>query len=206
MRTSIKGQRQDNMPEIFCKGTSMHPLFKAGDILEFRPCDVLSIRKGDVIVLTPPGEGNPIVHRVIERMADRVRTRGDGNPLPDPWVLSSGHILGRVVSCKRAGRSVPVIGGSGGHVLACAIQLLRKADHHSSAVLHPVYRYFSRKGVARRLVPPSLAPRIITLQRQEGREMLLLMGRAVIGRRPAGQRGWTIRRPFRIFVDEEGLP
>jgi signal peptidase I len=206
MRTTMKKQRQDNVPEIFCKGTSMRPLFKAGDIMQVRPCDVWGIRKGDIIVFTPPGESTQIVHRVIERMPDRVRTRGDGNPLPDSWVLSSGHILGRVVSCKRSGRSVPVIGGLGGHVLACAIQLLRKADHHASAVLHPVYRFLARKGVARRLVPPSLAPRIITLQRHEGREMQLLMGRAVIGRRQAGQRGWTIRRPFRLFVDEQALP
>jgi signal peptidase I len=204
--TAMKEQRQDKGCEIFCKGTSMLPLFRAGDILRVRPCDVRGIRKGDVIVFTPPGESTQIVHRVIERMPDRVRTRGDGNPLPDSWVLSSGHILGRVVSCKRAGRSVPVIGGLGGHVLVRAVQLLRKADHHSSAVLHPVYRFLARSKVARRLIPSSLTPRIITLQRQEGREMQLLMGRTVIGRRQAGQRGWTIRRPFRLFVDEQALP
>jgi hypothetical protein len=184
----------------------MSPLLRAGDILQVRPCDVPFIRKGDVIVFTPPGDSNPIVHRVIDRISDRVRTRGDNNPLPDPWVLSSGHILGRVVSCKRAGRSFPVIGGLGGHILARVIQLLRKADHHSSTVLHPVYRFLARRGVIGRLVPPSLAPRIITLQKPGGREMQLLMGRAVIGRRPAGQRSWTIRRPFRLFVDEQSLP
>jgi hypothetical protein len=32
------------------------------------------------------------------------------------------------------------------------------------------------------------------------------MGRRVIGRRIEGKRGWQIRRPFRLFVDETSLP
>jgi hypothetical protein len=36
--------------------------------------------------------------------------------------------------------------------------------------------------------------------------MQLVLGRRIIGRRPAGTDAWTIRRPFRIFVDEQVLP
>jgi hypothetical protein len=36
--------------------------------------------------------------------------------------------------------------------------------------------------------------------------MQLLMGNRVIGRKKVGENGWQIRRPFRIFVDEQALP
>jgi hypothetical protein len=36
--------------------------------------------------------------------------------------------------------------------------------------------------------------------------MQLVLGRRIIGRRPAGAGLWIIRRPFRIFVDEQALP
>jgi hypothetical protein len=48
--------------------------------------------------------------------------------------------------------------------------------------------------------------RAISLSHPAGTELQLLMGRRVIGRWLPGMSGWNIRRPFRLFVDEEALP
>jgi hypothetical protein len=47
---------------------------------------------------------------------------------------------------------------------------------------------------------------VISLNRDAGTELQLVMGRRVIGRWLPGKSGWNIRRPFRLFVDEESLP
>jgi hypothetical protein len=51
-----------------------------------------------------------------------------------------------------------------------------------------------------------MRPRVISFNREGGTELQLVMGRKVIGRRLEGKSGWNIRRPFRLFVDEEALP
>jgi hypothetical protein len=48
--------------------------------------------------------------------------------------------------------------------------------------------------------------RAISLSHTAGTELQLLMGRRAIGRWLPGKSGWNIRRPFRLFVDEESLP
>lgn len=191
--------------EIFCRGESMRPLFRPGDRIRFVPCRVEELRRGDVIVFHAPGETTRIFHRVVCAGAAGVRTRGDANAGDDRWQLLQDELVGRVLSVERAGRLIAVHGGFKGHLLARAIRLLAGLDHRFATVLHPVYRSLARSGIFRRLVPASLAPRIIAVQRQEGREMQLLMGGRVIGRRPAGTGAWTIRRPYRIFVDEQTL-
>jgi hypothetical protein len=192
--------------EIFCRGESMRPLFRPGDRIRFVPCRVEELRRGDVIVFNAPGAATRIVHRVVSVGAAGVRTRGDANDGDDGWQLLQEALVGRVLSVERAGRLIAIHGGFTGHLLTRAIRLLAGLDHRLATLLHPVYRSLARRGMFRRLVPASLSPRIIAVQRQEGREMQLLMGGRVIGRRPTGATEWTIRRPFRIFVDEQGLP
>jgi hypothetical protein len=51
-----------------------------------------------------------------------------------------------------------------------------------------------------------MRPRVISFNRDAGAELQLVMGRRVIGRWLEGKSGWNIRRPYRLFVDEESLP
>jgi hypothetical protein len=51
-----------------------------------------------------------------------------------------------------------------------------------------------------------MRPRVISFNREAGTELQLVMGQRVIGRRLEGKTRWHIRRPFRLFVDEEALP
>jgi hypothetical protein len=191
--------------EIFYCGPCMVPFFQPGDIMRLVPCAEAEIRRGDVIVFKPPGEDRLVVHRVIETGPDGIRTRGDRNNQTDPWVLNREHIRGRVVSLERGMRRHFVCGGLAGMLHADLIRGLQRLDRCLSNILHPLYRRLSQMGVFRRLLPAAMAPRIVSFGRPEGTDMQILMGRHVIGRRVAGT-GWVIKRPYRLFVDEESLP
>jgi signal peptidase I len=202
----MKEPEKDGYRGIFCRGGSMRPLFHPGDRVNLAPCVVQNTRPGDVIVFNAPGESTRIVHRVVAISAAGVRTRGDANDRDDRWQLSLDEIIGRVLSVERKGKVIPVAGGLVGCLLGASIHAFRKADHLASYILHPCYRNLARSGIFRALLPSSCRPRVISIVRDGQQEMHLVMGRRVIGRRPAGGAGWTIRRPFRIFVDESSLP
>jgi len=206
MRISLTGIDEKNENAVFCRGESMSPLFRPGDRILFEPCRMKDLSRGDVIIFNAPGQEERVVHRVISTSRAGIRTKGDANLSLDSWELRQENLIGRAVSVERGGRTIPVAGGLAGHLAARVLGLLRKLDHRSSWVLHPVYHFLSRSGIARRLVPVSMAPRIITLTRQDGTERQLLLGKKVIGRRLPGETAWRIRRPFRLFVDERTLP
>jgi hypothetical protein len=191
--------------EIFYCGPCMVPLFQPGDRMRLVPCAEAELHRGDVIVFKPPGEDRLVVHRVIETGPGGIRTKGDRNNQIDPWVLNGEHIRGRVVSLERGMRRYVVGGGLTGMFHADLIRGLQRLDRCLSNILHPLYRRLSQTGVFRRLLPSSMAPRIVTFGRPDGTDMQILMGRQVIGRRIAGT-GWVIKRPYRLFVDEGTLP
>lgn len=195
-----------NENAVFCRGESMRPLFRPGDRILFEPCRIEALRRGDVIIFNPPGQEERVVHRVVTAGPSSIRTKGDANSGVDSWTIRQEDIIGRAVSVERGGRVITVANGLKGCLAARFIGLLRRLDHRCSWVLHPVYHYFSRSGIARRLVPVSMTPRMIDIIRQDGMEKQLLMGKRVIGRRLPGETAWRIRRPFRLFVDERTLP
>jgi hypothetical protein len=159
-----------------------------------------------VIIFHPPGKQERVVHRVISNGPEGIRTQGDANPCRDTGALRQDDIVGRAVSLERGGRVIPVGGGRAGRMYAALIRALRKSDHIASHVLNPCYRGLARSGLFRTLLPPALRPRVISYDRDGQREMQLVIRSLIIGRRPAGTCAWTIRRPFRIFVDEQALP
>jgi hypothetical protein len=191
---------------VFCRGESMQPLFRPGDRIVFVPCRAEELRRGDVIIFIPPGQEERVVHRVVSTGPDGIRTKGDANPYRDARGLRQEDIIGRAVSVERDGRVTPVAGGLAGRLLAALIRAYRRSDHLASHVLHPCYRGLARSGFFRALLPSVLRPRVITFERNGAREMQLVLGRRIIGRRPAGASSWKIRRPCRILVDEQTLP
>jgi len=52
---------------------------------------------GEIVAYRQRLAGRVIVHRVVGRDADGMRTRGDANASPDPFVVSEDDLLGRVV-------------------------------------------------------------------------------------------------------------
>jgi len=202
----MSGTGQTDNNAVFCRGESMRPLFRPGDRIRFVPCRAEEVRPGDVIIFVPPGRDERVVHRVVSTGPDGIRTKGDANPYGDVWELQQVDIIGRAEALERDGRVTPVAGGIAGRLLVACIRAFRRSDHLASHVLHPCYRGLARSGLFRVLLPPALRPKVITFERYGQRELQLVLGRRIIGRRPAGADAWTIRRPFRIFVDEHSLP
>src|SRR5256885_11069134 len=69
---------------------SMRPTFDAGDIVVATPARVSDLRSGDIIVyLAPPPNSAVVSHRIVSVRPDGdsvlVQTRGDANPVADPW-------------------------------------------------------------------------------------------------------------------------
>ena len=187
-------------------GPSMNPTLKSGDRLCVSPCDGQRIQRGDVVVLISPEDGSRVVHRVVSSNPSGIRTRGDNNNQCDPWVLSPDNIVGCVVSLRRGNRRLRVFGGLLGHFYAIVIRAINIIDLNLTPLLRPFYQRLARAGVCRRWLPRRMRPRVISFNRDEGTELQLVMGQRVIGRWLEGKSGWNIRRPFRLFVDEETLP
>lgn len=196
----------DARPSLFVRGDSMRPLFRPGDRIVFAPCRAEELRRGDVIIFTPPGQRERVVHRVVSTGLGGIRTQGDANPCRDTGEVRQEQIVGRAVSAERDGRPIPVADGPAGRLTVACIRAFRRCDHAASYVLHPCYRVLARCGIFRALLPPPLRPRVIAFERDGAREMQLVLGRRIIGRRSADAGTWTIRRPFRLLVDEQSLP
>jgi len=191
---------------VIYKGPSMNPTLKPGDRLFVTPCDGRKIQRGDVVVFTPPRADYKIIHRIISVEPQGIKTRGDNNNQVDPWLLRHDQILGRVFFSERGNRRRKVFGGTIGQLLGVAIRTIHALDARVSSRLWPAYDRLARAGVFRRWLPASMKARAISLSHPAGTELQLLMGRRAIGRWLPGKSGWNIRRPFRLFVDEESLP
>jgi len=187
-------------------GPSMNPILKSGDRLSIIPYNGKEVGRGDVIAFLPSGGDSKIIHRVISVGPSGIRTRGDNSSHVDPWILRHDQILGRIVAAQRGNRWRRIFGGMVGRLLAVSVRAIHGVDSWVSFLLRPAYREFARAGIFIRLLPAQMRPRVISFDRGAGKELQLLMGRHVIGRWLPGKTGWHIRRPFRLFVDEESLP
>jgi signal peptidase I len=188
------------------KGPSMHPTLKPGDRLFIRSYYGQKIHRGDVIVFISPGDGSRVVHRVVSSDLSGIRTQGDNNNRVDPWLLSHDQMLGRVYSAKRGNKRRRIFGGTVGRLFAVAVRAIHTVDSWVSFLLRPAYNELAKVSIFTRLLPTQMRPRVVSFEQGAGKELQLLMGRRVVGRWLPGKAGWRIRRPFRLFVDEETLP
>lgn len=187
-------------------GPSMNPILKAGDVLRIVSYERQKIRRGDVIVFIAPGGASKVIHRVVVMDSQGIRTRGDNSTDVDPWILKPDQVLGRVVCARRRNKRLRVFGGPMGRLVATVIRTINWIDSSVSKLLRPPYKRLARIGLFKQLLPESVEPQVVSFSRPSGTELQLLIGRRVIGRWPAGKSGWNIRRPFRLFVDENSLP
>ena len=57
------------------------------------------MRPGDIISFRCPIDGEPVTHRVLRRLPDgRLITRGDDNPLADPWTIGPEQFRGMLIA------------------------------------------------------------------------------------------------------------
>ena len=82
------------------KGGSMSPFIRNGDVVEVAPAEG-NINLGDII-LYRSSNGNPVIHRVIQKRKENIITKGDSVPSSDQPLLSR-QVLGRVVCIEKNG-------------------------------------------------------------------------------------------------------
>jgi signal peptidase I len=74
---------------------SMSPALKPGDLLLNKKLDPSTINIGDV--LTVKSGESVYTHRVVEKLEGGFRMKGDANEEPDPNLVETSQILGKVV-------------------------------------------------------------------------------------------------------------
>ena len=67
---------------------SMQPTLSAGDVAVTQVVPTDSVRAGDVIAFVAPGTGRILIHRVASLEDGVITTRGDANPVDDPWRIT----------------------------------------------------------------------------------------------------------------------
>mgnify|MGYP005841465467 CR=1 FL=1 len=77
-------------------GESMGSAVPAGSVVAVAPLQT-GPAVGDVVAYWQRPGGRVIVHRVMGRETDGIRTCGDANASPDPRVVAEEDLLGRVV-------------------------------------------------------------------------------------------------------------
>ena len=188
----------------FCShfGTSMNPTLSAQDLLGIARYGHRKVRVGDVIIFQTPEGDRLAVHRVVSVTSGGIHTKGDNNNRIDTWCIRPEDVFGQVVWAARGKRQRPIYGGNAGRLWCFGI----RGFHVMERCLSVFYHLVVRSGLLRRLVPLRKRMKVISLRNKGGRAFTLLFGHWVIGHYQTGMTSWQIRRPFRIFVDEQSLP
>ena len=187
-------------------GPSMKPTLLNGDELCVVPYEENKIRPGDVVVFYSQPGGKLIVHRVVSITADGIRMKGDNNLEVDRQLLYPDEIIGRVESIKRMNRTIIISGGFFGQLRSFRLGIKKRAGAGIRWVLRPLYKFLSLSGIFQNL--PFIKRRLAVhyFNRPMGLEMQLYFDKQLIGKRLPGSTYWSIRRPFRLFIDPNSLP
>jgi len=194
---------------VIYKGPSMNPTFKNADILEVVPYNERKVKRGDVITFMPLNGEISITHRVISVNAKGVRTLGDNNSNVDEGYIQPKDIIGHVIYAQRSNRRLYVCNGMLGRLYAIVIRLIRQVNFRHKRVLillRPIYLYLCRLGIFRWCISPEKKLKVFSFTRPNGVELQLIWGRRIIGRLAPGASQWSIKIPFRLFIDVELLP
>ena len=154
----------------------------------------------------PPNNNGYIVHRIVSAGPEGFLTRGDNNNDIDPWVLNEKNICGRVVAAHQGNKRRKIAGGFIGRLAGLSCLIRRKTNRLAVKLLGPIYRALCTGGMLRWLIPVRLTPQVATFQSETNDSHKLLLGRRIIGSYDKSLLQWQIRRPYRLFVDENSLP
>jgi hypothetical protein len=100
---------------------------------------------------------------------------------------------------------LPVRGGFAGRMIA-RLFAIRKLGRRAVWSFKPIYRMRCLSGIFAPLAPRRMRPRVICFTRLEGPQLRLLIGGRVVGELNQGEAHWSIKPPFRLFIDEASLP
>jgi hypothetical protein len=204
----------DGSLRLVYSGTGMNPTFQGPELLEVQPYGVRRVRPGDVVCYESPATGKTVVHRVVSTGGrrtgdggpkDEIRTRGDNSRADDCGLLRAGDIIGRVTAAQRGARRRAIRGGWTGLVALRCVRLGQGIRRSASFLPHELYDLATGLGPFHYLLPRRFRPRLVRFDARCRVVLKLLSGRRTVGQYDAIWKRWRIRRPFRLFVDEQTL-
>jgi signal peptidase I len=187
-------------------GRSMNPTLRAKDLLEIAAVEYGKIQKGDVIVFLSPTNSEMIAHRVSAISPNGICTKGDNNIEEDPWCLSSEAILGKVISFSRDQENRKVRGGLSGLICAECSRYYLRFYVKCTRILYPISARFLKNGSLNQFGFALTKPRAAIFRGNDNENIVLLLGKKVIGKYDAKDDKWRIRQSYRLIVDEAMLP
>lgn len=196
----------DRPTNLIYRGSSMSPTLKSPALLDVVPYRGRNVQCGDVIAFYPPHGEETVVHRVVSRDAQGIKTRGDASGAPDPYVLNLENIIGQVVCARSGSKQRRIRGGRLGGAIGRWLRIRAALKRGLAVPLRSAYHLLGRSGIFRLWIPARLRTKILAFNRPGGTELHLLMGKRLIGRLPVGEASWKIKPPYRLFVDERDLP
>jgi len=98
---AMRDQMANGFVSLKIVGTSMEPVYMAGDEGVAAPLPFRNVQIGDDIVFVPyrglENQGRPVVHRVLAVESGRVVTAGINNPVGDPSYVTEANYVGLFV-------------------------------------------------------------------------------------------------------------
>jgi hypothetical protein len=185
-----------------CRGKSMHPIFRTGDLVEVVPASSAKLRPGDCIVYRKTQRQPYIIHRIVS-VTPSIRTRGDARPCVDVDPVSPEWIVGRVVSRVRFGRETRILSGRAGMVAGKFYRYAGRLDpsrRTKGGKLARLIRSVSSRVF--RLCPPRHAAFVTTGGTTV--HCLLLLNR-IIGTYDNRKGDWDLAWPFDILGVADGI-
>lgn len=113
------------VPLVVTSG-SMSPALEVGDVVFVHAIGSAGIRVGDIAAFVMEGK-QIVVHRVVDTGLNWVKTKGDANPDPDPFLVSYKDILGIVAFTVPRLGYVSIAFQAGGWTAYSAIAVLAAA-------------------------------------------------------------------------------
>ena len=134
-----------------------------------------------------------------------MRTQGDNNREPDPFVLGKKDIRGKVVLKVRGGRARQVWSGAAGRWLHLLQQSWLAMFFHAGIYGKPAWHALTRLRPLRwlRWVLPDLL--VVGFVHPHGEERRALMGRLHVATLPVGDTQWLINRWGKLILNPQDL-
>lgn len=189
-------------------GRSMNPYLLQNDLLFWEPISCKNIEVGDVVIFKAVcNDQRLVIHRVIAKKPDNFFiTKGDNNKTPDKNQIHLDRMVGFIKGGMRGSKPLRISMGKTGMFFHRVAQLRMKILPTLQNLFFAVYYYISDSQIMPRLLSPFIKQKLIIVKTQEGYDLQVYYGKHLAGWRAPRDRGWTIRLPFRIFLNTSILP
>ena len=149
--------------------TSMEPNILVYDVVfDTKVTNISDLKVGDVITFSSTGsltDGMTITHRIVGIIETdkgvKLRTKGDGNIAPDPSLVDSTHILGKVAfKLPQLGRVQFLLQSKGGWLLALLIPAM-------GVVIYDVMKVIRLSGIKKNVKEANKKEEDLDLKKNE---------------------------------------